>query len=74
VYSGLLLHSGTKHDGNYGKHNPLKCETGEEAMSILRNIIFITAGGISQFTALMLRKLSVSTRPSSRKAGSKVNC
>jgi hypothetical protein len=70
----LLLHSGTKHDDNYGKHNPLECETGEEARSVLRNITFIKAGGISQFAALMLRKPSVSTRPSGRKAGSKVNC
>jgi hypothetical protein len=42
-------------------------------MSVLRNITFIKAGGISQFTALMLRKPSVSTRLSGRKAGSKVN-
>jgi hypothetical protein len=73
VYSGLCLHSGTKHDGNYGKHDPFECERGEEARSVLRNITFIRARGISQFAVLKLRKPTLCTRPSSRQSGSKVN-
>lgn len=74
MYSGLCLHSGTKHDGNYGRHNPLECERGEETRSVLRNLTIIRARGVSQFTALKVRKPSLSTWPSSRQSGSKVNC
>jgi hypothetical protein len=73
LYFGLCLHSGTKHDGNYGKYNPLEYERGEEARSLLRNITIIRARGISAFTALKLPKTSMSIRPSSRQPGSKVN-
>jgi hypothetical protein len=73
VYSVLCFHSGTKHDGNQGKHNPLECEREEEAWSVLRNITFIRESGISQFTVLKLRKPSVPIRPSRRQAGNKIN-
>lgn len=69
----MCLHSGTKHDGNYAKHNPLECERREEARSVLRNITFIRARGISLSTALKLRKPTMSTRPSRRQPGRKVN-
>ena len=42
-------------------------------MSVLRNITFIRARGISQYTVLKFRKPTMSTRPSSRQAGNKVN-